>query len=259
VDSTATPLHHGAVGVFSAFLAFSVVSFSIGLAPLVPAADCKSVETSHTGYVERENPINQSNRKLEWFVWGAILLTIVAITTAFVRSQIEKGQQIDLRPIAILPEFTLTNQDGRAVSLGDLRGNVWVGDIIFTRCPAICPVMTKRMSGLQEALPAKGVRLVTLTTDPAYDRPEVLKKFGERFKADFDRWTFLTGSKEDVFRVAVDGLKLVATEEKPGSILHSELFVLVDKQGQLRAAIQSDDPKMKLKVLLAIKRLLNEK
>src|SRR2546421_6448448 len=132
--------------------------------------------------------MNQSNRKIEWLVWGSIVATVLLITAAFVRSQIEQHRKnqtswpeetkaIDLRPIAQLPEFTLTNQDGRAVSLADLRGQVWLADIIFTKCAGPCPKMTQRMSELQAVLPA---RLVTLTTDPEYDRPEVLKKFGER-------------------------------------------------------------------------------
>src|SRR5436309_14872453 len=76
--------------------------------------------------VEREISVIQSSRKTEWFVWGAILLTVLVIAVAFARSKIEQGETVDLRPINQLPEFTLTNQDGRAVSLADLRGHVWV-------------------------------------------------------------------------------------------------------------------------------------
>src|SRR2546423_7979672 len=139
--------------------------------------------------------IHQSNRKIEWLVWGAIVATVLVVAAFFVRSQIEQHREsqagwpersraIDLRPIAQLPDFTLTNQDARAVSLADLRGQVWVADIIFTQCAGPCPTMTQRMSELQALAP---VRLVTLTTDPEHDRPEVLKKYGERFNANFDR------------------------------------------------------------------------
>src|SRR2546423_642107 len=203
--------------------------------------------------------IHQSNRKIEWLVWGAIVATVLVVAAFFVRSQIEQHREsqagwpersraIDLRPIAQLPEVTLTNQDSRPVSLADLRGQVWVADIIFTQCAGPCPVMTQRMSELQKVLPAP-VKLVTLTTDPEHDRPEVLKRFGEHFKADFNRWNFLTGSKEAIARAAVDGMKLTAIEKNPAEreserdlFIHSILFVLVDKQGRLRGSIESSDP-----------------
>jgi len=217
--------------------------------------------------VEREHSRKKSNRAIEWVVWTAILLTILVIATAFVRSQFEQRYLIDLRPISQLPDFVLTNQDGRAFSLADMRGNVWVADIVFTRCASICPVMTKRMSDLQAIFPTREpVKLMTLTTDPQWDRPEVLKRWGERFKANFDRWTFLTGTKSDVVHLAVGGLKLVDYENKPEErkndvdlFVHSPLFVLVDKQGRLRGAVESDDPKMKQKVSSAVKKLLSEK
>jgi protein SCO1/2 len=215
--------------------------------------------------VEQANP--KPTLKINWFVWPALLLTVLVVGVAFVRSQIEQGQMPDLRPIAQVPEFALTNQDSRAVSLADLRGNVWAADVIFTRCAGPCPRMTQRMSELQKVLSAQDkVKLVTLTTDPAFDRPEVLKRYAERFKADSQRWMFLTGTKQEITRVAVDGLKLAAMEkdsekrETPLDLfIHSELIVFVDKQGRLRGSVESDDPKLKSKVLAAVKQLLREK
>ena len=224
--------------------------------------------------MERESL--QSSRRIEWAVWSAIGLTVLVIVLAFVRSQIAArepsglfadSQAIDLTPIAQVPDFTLTNQDGRAVSLADLRGNVWVADVIFTQCAGPCPTMTQHMSDLQAVLPAQApVKFVTLSTDPEFDHPQVLKRYGERFKADFDRWTFLTGTKKSVAHLAVDGMKLVAMEKRPEEretdrdlFVHSRLFVLVDKQGRLRGSVESYDPQMKQKVVAAVKQLLREK
>ena len=68
--------------------------------------------------------------------------------------------------IGQIADFALTNQNGRAVSLADLRGQPWVADIIFTRCPGPCLKMTKQMKALQDALPpGSPTKLVTLTTD----------------------------------------------------------------------------------------------
>ena len=82
-------------------------------------------------------------RTIEWIVWGGVALTIAAIALAFVLSRRE-------------PAFTLTNQAGRAFSSADLRGRVWVADVIFTRCPGLCATLTRHMGMLQSALPTNG-------------------------------------------------------------------------------------------------------
>ena len=217
--------------------------------------------------MEQEHFQPSASRKIEWAVWAAIGLTILVVAAVFVRSQLDQRLLVDLRPISSLPEFTLTNQDGRSFALADMRGSIWVADIVFTRCAAVCPTMTRNMSELQTVLsPKDPVRLLTLTTDPGWDRPEVMKRWGERFKANFDRWTFLSGNKTEIVRLAVDGLKLADVEKKPEErenerdlFIHSELFVLVDKQGRLRGSVESYDPKMKQKVAAAVKQLLREK
>jgi protein SCO1/2 len=218
-------------------------------------------------FVEESIPAKPSNRKIEWLVWGLVILTVLGIAIAFVQSRLERRNLIDLRPIAQLPSFTLTNQDARPFSLDDLRGSVCVADIIFTRCAGPCPIMTQRMSELQGVLPAnEPVKLLTLTTDPEFDTPEVLKRYGQKFKANFARWNFVSGSKEGIARVAVDGMKLAAVEKQPQErqnerdlFIHSQLFVLLDKQGRVRGAVESYDPEMKQKILTAVKYLLREK
>jgi protein SCO1 len=120
----------------------------------------------------------------------------------------------------------------------------WLADIIFTRCPGPCARMTQRLRDLQAALPADPrVKLVSLTTDPAFDTPEVLAKYGQRFGADPARWWFLTGDKREIVKLAVEGLKLTtldkeeAKRESPNDLfIHSTNLILVDQQGRLRAS-----------------------
>jgi protein SCO1/2 len=132
--------------------------------------------------------------------------------------------------------------------------------------------MTQRMKELQEALPARSTaKLVTLTTDPGFDTPVVLKSYAERFAADPARWMFLTGSKEEIVRVAVDGLKLIAVENSPEEradpadlFIHSTTFVVVDRAGQLRGVYETDGegvewPVQKKKILAAIRHLERER
>jgi cytochrome oxidase Cu insertion factor (SCO1/SenC/PrrC family) len=166
-----------------------------------------------------------------------------------------------------LPAFTLTNQSGQPVMARDFSNYVAVVDIVFTRCAGPCPEMTRRMAELQRDLPANlPVKLVTVTTDPEFDTPEVLKRYSERFKADAGRWWFLTGAKSDIARLAREGLKLVAQETKPEDrqndadlFIHSTVFVLIDKHGRLRGQVESTEPDFSARVQRAVRRLAREK
>lgn len=181
------------------------------------------------------------------------------------------AQAPELPVIGRLADFNLTNQFGQPVTLQDLKGRVWVADIIFTTCAGPCPIMTRKMRELQDALPASSAaRLVTLTTDAETDTPEVLKKYGERFGASFERWMFLTGNPREIANVAIDGLKLTAIPKKPEErtdpadlFVHSTMFVIVDKQGQLRGVFQTQGEMVswaesKRQILAAIKKLESE-
>jgi protein SCO1/2 len=135
-----------------------------------------------------------------------------------------------------LPDFALTDQTGKAVTLHDLSGKVWVADFIFTNCGGTCPLMTEKMRKLQQALPPE-IHLVSFTVDPGRDTPKVLAAYAEEHAANHDRWLFLTGDKQALYDVCVRGFKLPLDAEggTPAEpIAHSTRFVLVDKQGQVR-------------------------
>ncbi|WCJ58338.1 SCO family protein [Fontisphaera persica] len=185
-------------------------------------------------------------------------LTLLAITVVavillwFFRQRLQEASAARNAPLPVLgqvPPFTLTNQLGQVVTLNDLTGKVWVADIIFTRCAGPCPVMTLQMSELQPLWAAEPtVKLITLTTDPLYDTPEVLRAYGQKVKADPQRWWFLTGDKAEIARLAVQGLRLTAVpvpeaeRANPADLfIHSTLFVVVDKHGRLRAVVETQE------------------
>ncbi len=122
------------------------------------------------------------------------------------------------------------------------------------------------MASIQRDLQGTGgVRSVTLTTDPEFDTPQVLKKYGDRFKAEPGHWWFLTGTKSEIAGLARDGLKLTAVEKNPGErdsdidlFIHSTIFVLVDKHGRVRASFETDEPSSKTHIIEAVKQLLTE-
>jgi len=202
-----------------------------------------------------------------------LLLLVLALSLAFLlaKAQSRASRRQALPVYATIADFSLTNQNGAAVSLADLKGKVWVGDIIFTRCPGPCLRMTRQMKELQDALPKETpTRLVSLTTDADFDTPEVLKTYALKNGADFNRWMFLTGDKKQVNHLAVDSLKLSAVEKKPEERetpedlwVHSTIFVVVDKHAQLRAIFQTGGedvswPTEKNKLLAAVKQLERE-
>jgi protein SCO1/2 len=135
-----------------------------------------------------------------------------------------------------LPDFSLTDQDGGRVTLHDLAGKVWVADFIFTNCAGTCPLMTEKMRKLQDALPS-GVHFVSFTVDPARDTWKILAKYGQEHGANPQRWSFLTGDRQDLFDICMKGFKLPLDTEggTPAEpIAHSTRFVLVDKKGDIR-------------------------
>jgi protein SCO1 len=218
--------------------------------------------------------MNKPSRQTEWLVWGGLVLIIAAIGGAFVWTKFATARPLPV--IGQITNFTLTNQNNEPVTLSSLRGKVWVADVIFTRCAGPCPVMTHHLAELQAALPTnEPIRLVTLTSDPEYDTPAVLKRYAARFGADSNRWDFLTGPKPEIRRLAINDFKFVVVEKKheeqsaPEDLfIHSTWFVLVDQsgrvrgwtdaQGQLHAYFDSEDPAARAEILPAIQQLLHE-
>ncbi|MDP7348085.1 MAG: SCO family protein [Phycisphaeraceae bacterium] len=143
------------------------------------------------------------------------------------------------QPLA-LPAFTLTDQHGQPFGTDDLRGSVWVANFVFSHCPGMCPRMTSRLSTLQVELeqhPAwRDIRLVSITVDPDRDTPARLTKYAEMAQADARHWRFLTGSRATLWSLIKDGFKLpvVETDDPAQPIIHSQKFVLVDRQGRVR-------------------------
>lgn len=144
-----------------------------------------------------------------------------------------------------ISDFTLTDQDGEDFSTRDLAGKVWIADLIFTSCPDICPVMTSTMANVHRRIDDEDVRFVSITVDPEIDTPEVLREYAERYRADTERWTFLTGAPDDVRRVIVGSFRLPVEDpfERPDGerdVLHTSRFILIDQRGVMRGLYETD-------------------
>src|SRR6516164_374359 len=162
--------------------------------------------------------MSDSPQQLPRTLWVGVFLMFGLLCVAGLLSMTElrNEKRPQLPIIGQIADFTLTNQDGQVTTLASLTNHIWVADIIFTRCAGPCPRMTAQMKTVQDRLaPDSNVRLVTLTTDPGFDSPEILKRYGERVGADFNRWTFLTGTKEGIAGLAAGSLKLGSTPVMP--------------------------------------------
>jgi protein SCO1/2 len=133
------------------------------------------------------------------------------------------------------PDFALTDQDGKPVSLLSLRGQTLLVDFIFTRCAGPCPILTARHVELQKSLApevAPRVRFVSISLDPEYDTPERLGEYARARGADLSRWSFLTGPKDEVADVVHRwGVGTLRTPD--GTLDHVVATFLVDSQGRI--------------------------
>lgn len=143
-----------------------------------------------------------------------------------------------------IPDFTLTDQDGAAVSLQSLRGKVVAVSFIYTRCPLpdYCPRVMTNLGALRDRFGdwlGTDVALLTITFDPQYDTPEKMKQYARRYGADIPGWRLLTGSREAIARVC----SLFGVEYWPeeGMITHTLRTAVVDREGRLAATVEGKE------------------
>jgi protein SCO1/2 len=136
-----------------------------------------------------------------------------------------------------MPDFTLTSQDGSAVSLSQFRGQLVAVDFIYTRCPLpdVCPRLSANFARLQKRLGAR-VTLLSITLDPEFDTPAVLSDYARRWAADPRIWRFLTGAPDRVQKVA--GQFGVVYWPEENAITHTSSTALIDREGKLAALLE---------------------
>ncbi|MCE9624400.1 MAG: SCO family protein [Deltaproteobacteria bacterium] len=170
----------------------------------------------------------------------------------------------ELPVLGSIPQFTLTNQEAKPFTDGDMKGKIWVADFIFTSCGGACPLMTERMrknvqSSIEEMAFGKEdfpVRMVSFSVDPERDTPERLAEYSKDHGANLKYWVFLTGPLQDVTKTVVQGFKISmgkvpaatpapGTEKTPSEdeiweVVHGEQFMLIDGQGRIRGYYSSE-------------------
>lgn len=185
----------------------------------------------------------------------AAILVAGVVWVVFLKTQLQPGATppIEHLPPGPVPDFTLTESRGQPVTRADLLGKIWVANLMFTSCGDTCPALSAAMSRLDRALgPRADLRLVSITITPEYDQPAVLRKYAKGYQAS-DKWLFLTGERTQIVRLANDGFWLSAGT--PGTVTHSDNFVLVDREGKVRGLFDGMKPESVPRLIEAIGKL----
>jgi protein SCO1/2 len=144
----------------------------------------------------------------------------------------------------VIPDFELTDQAGRPVTLSALRGKVVVVNFIYTRCPLpdYCPRMVANFRTVRDRFGdrmGKDLVLLTVSFDPKYDTPETLARYAASEKADSPGWHFLTGDGPSIERVCnAFGIQYFAEE---GLITHTLQTAVIGRDGKLAATVEGKD------------------
>ena len=146
-----------------------------------------------------------------------------------------------------IDDFSFINQDNETITKDSLTGSIYVANFFFTSCPSICPIMTRNMSYLQDKLSVfPNIRFLSHTVDPVNDTPDKLKSYvnlmqQKNININLSNWDFVTGDKDKLYESAANYFVNASIDSlAPGGFLHSEYFILIDKQGRVRSGIDKN-------------------
>lgn len=195
-----------------------------------------------------------------WFFFAAALVVLgLEGYRVWNHRPSDRLQQIQMKA----PDFVFPERGGQVFSSDQLKGKVWAVDFIFAHCAGSCPLLSQQMALLQREWKGNpDFRLVTFTVDPERDTVEALKKYADDLKADPVQWSFLTGKKDDIYKVIRDGFKAAAQRDPLAPVgfefIHSSRIYLVDAKGMVRGFYDGTDETDLKKLHQDIKFLMNK-
>ena len=158
-----------------------------------------------------------------------------------------------------ISDFELINQNGVTITQEYYKNKIYVADFFFTTCQSICPIMTKNMLDLQEQLKNdKEILLLSHTVTPEIDSVQQLKRYALENSVDDSKWNLVTGDKRQIYDLARKSYLAVEDSEFGDfDMIHTENFMLIDKQRQIRGFYDGTDIKEIERLLLDIEILKN--
>lgn len=144
-----------------------------------------------------------------------------------------------------IPHFQLTDQLGKTITPDNVSGKIWVVNTFFTRCPNICPALTRNVRKLQASFEnpkrkkfgdTSVVYFLSLSVDPTRDSVQNLKRWADRFEVNSDNWHLLTGPKKEIYDLLLHDFKLSAQDGEgiDSNFIHTEKVMLVDRERIVR-------------------------
>lgn len=167
-------------------------------------------------------------------------------------TRVKDGKEITDTIWHKVANITLQNQLGDTITLDQLKGKVLVIDFFFTHCASICPITTRNIRHLQDALKLRDdmkgidtsfVQFLSMTVDPAHDSPPVLKRYADHYGINSDVWWLLTGPKKTIYDFALNELKLGLQDsvDIDSSFFHTDYIALLDKNRVIRGYYHGTD------------------
>jgi protein SCO1/2 len=170
-------------------------------------------------------------------------------------TRIKDGKEVTDTVWHKVANIRLVNQLGDTVTLDSLHGKVILIDFFFTHCASICPILTRNLRHMQDALKLSDkikqgdltdtnfVQFLSLTVDPAHDSAPVLKRYADRYGVNSDLWWMLTGPKKTIYDFALKELKLGLQDSVSvdSNFVHTDYVALLDKDRVIRGYYHGTD------------------
>ena len=194
-----------------------------------------------------------------------LAVTITAFKNKFEKLPVygEKGLEATGAQTAhTIQPFSLKNQDEKIFTQNDLNNKITVADFFFTSCLSVCPKMTAHLKPVAEAFKNDtDVAIISISVDPETDTPQRLRWYTRQSGIVTGQWNFLTGDKQQIYKLARKSFFLTASDGDggPNDFIHSDKLVLIDKEKHIRGYYTGTDDKSVGQLLLDIKKLKHEK
>ena len=159
--------------------------------------------------------------------------------------------------------MNFVNQLGKKVSLDSLKGKILVINFFFTRCPAVCPGLSKSMKKLQDSYANSKdsiVQFISVSIDPVHDSVAQLRNYADKFTFNHDSWWFVTGDRKEIYDFALQEIKAsIADTEVDSAFIHTENFFLLDRERVVRGWYNGFDTIKQAQLVKDIPLLMLEK
>ncbi|KGK32147.1 SCO family protein [Cellulophaga sp. E6(2014)] len=155
-----------------------------------------------------------------------------------------------------IADFSLTNQNGALITNDAYKDKIYIADFFFTTCPTICPIMTDNMGTIQqEILDDDEVMLLSHSVTPEIDSVTQLKAYAIKKGVVDRKWNLVTGDKKQIYDLARKSYMAVKTDGDGGpfDMIHTENFMLIDKERRIRGTYDGTNPEEIEKLLKDLK------